>query len=98
MLNSASLKMVSAKQFNLPFGAARINSLSKDYALESRSIILDTVSKFLLSKDDLEIPRGHKIVTEEERKRALKDIYRDTVEKGYFSRLGEWIAQKPICS
>lgn len=96
MLNSASLEIVSVKQFNLPFGAARNDSSSRDYALESRSIILDTVSKFLLSQNDLEIPRGHKITTEEKRKQVLEEIYRDTIKEGYFSRLGEWIVQKPL--
>lgn len=96
MLKLAQLEITSVRYLDLPYGAARGDRLSKDYALDNIWPIFDTVSKELLSKNDLEIPRGHKITTEEGRKQALKELYRDMVEEGCFSGLAEWIIRKTL--
>jgi len=99
MLESASFTILSVKYFDLPYGAARSNDQrsTPDHALFNLEAFMDTGSRSLLSQDDLEIPRGHKITTEEERKRALEDLVRDIRDKeGCFSGLAEWVIQKPL--
>jgi hypothetical protein len=59
------------------------------------SLVFDTISKTLLSQNNLEIPRGHKILTDDERKQALAELNHDFVEEGCFSRLAEWVICKP---
>jgi hypothetical protein len=96
MLRSASLNLFSVKYFDLAYGAASGDKISGDLALENLNGFLGSVSKSLLSQDDLEIPKGHKISTEEERKQAMEQLMDDIAQEGFTTGLAEWIAQKPL--
>lgn len=87
---------MSVKFFDLPYGGARSDRSSRDYALENASLVFDTLSKTLLSLNDLEIPRGYKITTDEERKKALAELDRDISREGCVSRLAEWVIRRPL--
>jgi hypothetical protein len=96
LLELAQLEMISVKYLDLPYGAARRNRSLRDHASENFFSIFDTVSKRLLAQNDLEIPRGNKITTDEERKKVLAQLICDIAEEGCFSGLAEWIICKPL--
>jgi hypothetical protein len=105
MLPVASFSIISSKKEDLYYGfAAKGRTGLKGELLDryiaptltNLSTLLDIMSKSLLLQDDLEVPRGHKISTEEDRKRILTEILTSAKEEGFCVSVSEWRAQKIV--
>jgi hypothetical protein len=94
LLDSTSLRIVSTNFFDNPIGVKCGHALTRENGIRNYSIFLDTVSRFLLLQNDLEVPRGNKISTEVERQQMLKELVRDIENEGFYHHLAEWVAQK----
>lgn len=103
LLKSATLTPVSSKEVDFCYGplvkgkvglsGAPMESYMES-ALDIFVMAFDQVTKLALVQGKLEIPKDHKIVTEEDRKRAVAKIAAGVREKGCFEHLSEWVVQK----
>lgn len=96
LLESTSLKIVSTSFFDNPIGAMCKNPSTREQGIRNYSISLETVSRFLLSQDSLEVPQGYKISTEVERRQVLEQLVLDIEKEGFLHHLVEWIVTKPL--
>jgi hypothetical protein len=105
LLRSASLTPVSSKNVDFYYGSLVEGKTGiqgapmepyMNTALDIFVMAFDEVTKLLLAQGKLEIPKDHKITTEENRKQAVADIATGIREKGCFEHLSEWVAQKQV--
>ena len=102
MLNDASFSVASRRRIFVPTGALlecrtsiRSHSLArfrKEFS-ENPVTMLDTITSVLLNRGLLEVPKGVRITTEEDRLAFLHEVAQ-AVDKGILVVTSEWLAQK----
>ena len=105
ILESASFDVITSERGYSPYGklcethrGLRGASFTEDNedTLYSLRLFLDMISRDMLQHDILEVPRGVKISTEEERQQLLDEFRAGAELEGGKLMVSEWLAQKRL--
>ena len=104
MIEAASLRVLSSRRVEVPFGnycdfytGTDDTSLSKYKAvsIENRVQLLNMVSKDMLKNGGIELANGTVISSEEERQILMEDVAR-FVNEGGSMFVSEWVVERPF--
>ena len=103
MVETASLRVVSSRRVEVPFGnycdfftGIDGTTLSKHKAVSIENCIrlLNMISKFMMNNGELELANGTVISSEEERQALMGEIAR-FIHEGGSTFVSEWIMERP---
>jgi hypothetical protein len=104
MVETASLRVVSSRRVDVPFGnycdsytGIDGTSLSKHKAVSIENCIrlINMISKFMMNDGGLELANGTIISSEEERQVLMGEVAR-FVNEGGSTFVSEWIIERPF--
>ena len=104
MIEAASLRVLSSRRVEIPFGnycdsytGADGTSLSKHKAvsISNQVQLLNMLSKDMVKNGGIELANGTVISSEEERRMLMGDVAR-LVSEGGSTILSEWVVERPF--
>jgi hypothetical protein len=104
MIEAASLRVVSSRRVEVPFGnycdsytGIDGTSLSKYKAISAENMVqlLNMMSMDMMKNGGLELANGTVISSEEERQMLMGDLAR-FVNKGGWNFFSEWVVERPF--